>query len=279
MSDLRDKILKLPPVSEVLREHGFFTKKNLGQNFIFDLNVTNKIVRYAEPLHNNIVVEIGGGAGSLTRSILLSEPKKLYVIEKDERCLPILNNIKEIVGDRLEIINEDALNFDFASLGKNLKVIANLPYNIGTELLFKWYENINIFDSLTLMYQKEVAERICANTNEDQYSRISVISHILCRCEKLFDVPPSVFFPQPKVFSSVISLKPYEKPLYSANIPVLKKIVKQAFLMRRKTIKNAIEPIFNDRAEEVLKAANIDLKKRPEEISPEEYVRISEQFN
>jgi len=276
---MREKILNLPSISDILKEHGFFTKKNLGQNFIFDLNVTNKIVRYAEPIQDNIVVEIGGGAGSLTRSILLSNPKKLYVIEKDERCLPILQQLVEIADGKLEIINEDALNFDFRLLGKNLKVIANLPYNIGTELLFKWYNNINIFDSLTLMYQKEVAERICANTNDEQYSRISVISYILCKCEKLFDVPPSVFFPQPKVYSSVISLKPHEKPLYDADIPKMKKVVKQAFLMRRKTIKNAVEPIFNDKAEEILKAANIDLKKRPEEISPEEYVRISRALN
>ena len=272
------KILDLPPISEVLKTHGFFTKKNLGQNFIFDLNVTNKIARYALPLENSIVVEIGGGAGSLSRAILLNNPKKLLVIEKDERCLPILNELQDASNGRLEIISEDALNFDYLSLGNSsnkLKIIANLPYNIGTELLFKWYENINIFDSLTLMFQKEVAERITANVGENQYSRLSVISSILAKTEKLFDVPPSVFFPQPKVFSSVISIKPYETPLYNADIKKLKTITKQAFLHRRKNIKNCLENLLGKTTSKILEEFGINPNLRPENLTPQQFVELS----
>lgn len=273
------KILDLPPINQVLKTHGFFTKKNLGQNFIFDLNVTNKIVNYATPLEDNIVIEIGGGAGSLTRPILLANPKKLIVIEKDERCLPILNEISDVAEGKLEIINQDALNFDYASVpegDKKIKIIANLPYNVGTELLFKWYEMPKIFDSLTLMFQKEVAERIVAKENTEHYSRLSVISSVLAKTEKLFDVPPSVFYPQPKVYSSVVSIKPYEKPLYDTDVKKLKKLSKHIFQYRRKNIKNCLSGIFDKEIiTDVLSKLKIETNARPENLSPEKLVEIT----
>jgi 16S rRNA (adenine1518-N6/adenine1519-N6)-dimethyltransferase len=276
MHSLKQKILDLPPVSEVLNKHGFFTKKNLGQNFIFDLNVTNKIVRYAGNLEGYTVIEIGGGGGSLTRSILMANPDKLIIIEKDERCIPLLEELKEISEDKLEIINEDALNFDYKIFkGKKVKIIANLPYNIGTELLFKWYDDIEIFTSLTLMFQKEVAERICAEVSEDAYSRISVISAILCNCEKLFDVPPTVFFPQPKVYSSVISLSPKNKLPEKEILEKIKKLSKFAFMQKRKTIKNSLENLLQNNTLEILEKANINPKLRAENLSPEDYKKIA----
>lgn len=300
----------LPPISEILKTHGFYTKKSLGQNFIFDINFTAKIAKQASDIENSIVIEIGGGAGSLTRAILAENPQKLIVIEKDERCLKILNELKNISEGKLEIINEDALKIDYAELVNNflrhiepeqtrsvsegkishgishehnmsvrndtkIKIISNLPYNVGTELLLTWYENANIFDEFILMFQKEVAERICAKPSEEAYGRLSIISNILAESEILFLVPPSIFYPQPKVYSAIVKITPREKPLYNTDINKLKKVTAGAFSQRRKTIRNSLKSVLGDDCEKKLISLNINPELRAENLTPEEFSKIS----
>lgn len=276
---LQAEIDRLPSINEILKTHGFYTKKNLGQNFIFDLNITNKITSFAEPLQEYLVIEVGPGAGSLTRMILRAEPEKLIAIEKDQRCLDILSRLQEISCGKMDIINQDALSADYVKLAKGYegktKVIANLPYNVGTELLMIWLEDVRIFSSLTLMFQKEVAERITAQVNEKQYSRLSVISSIACEASIAFEVPPTVFYPPPKVYSAVVHMKPYEKPLYGTDLSKLKKITKAAFGQKRKTIRNSLKTVFGDNVSDILKELEIDGNLRAENISPELYAKLA----
>ncbi len=295
----------LPPISEILKTHGFYTKKSLGQNFIFDINFTAKIAKQASDIENSVVIEIGGGAGSLTRAILAENPQKLIVIEKDERCLKILNELKKISEGKLEIINEDALKIDYVELVRTyknicsnnnsqslmsprnecgatdmvkqtkIKIISNLPYNVGTELLLTWYENANIFDEFILMFQKEVAERICAKPSEEAYGRLSIISSVLAESEILFLVPPSIFYPQPKVYSAIVKITPREKPLYNTDINKLKKTTAGAFSQRRKTIRNSLKSVLGDDCEKKLVSLNIKPELRAENLTPEEFSKIS----
>lgn len=280
MTTQKERISKavsgLLPISEILKTHGFYTKRSLGQNFIFDINFTSKIAKQATNLEGSTVIEIGGGAGSLTRAILAENPKKIIVIEKDERCLKILNELKNISEDKLEIINEDALKIDYKQFGKNLKVIANLPYNVGTELLLRWYEEGNIFDEFILMFQKEVAERICAKPSEEAYGRLSIISNILAETEILFLVPPSIFYPQPKVYSAIVKVTPRIKPLYDTDINKLKKTTAAAFSMRRKTVRNSLKSVLGDDCEKKLISLNINPESRAENLTPEEFSKISQ---
>lgn len=266
----------LPPISEILKTHGFYTKKSLGQNFIFDINFTSKIAKQATNIENSTVIEIGGGAGSLTRAILAENPQKLIVIEKDERCLKILNELKNISENKLEIINEDALKINYSKFGNNIKIISNLPYNVGTELLLKWYETTNIFDEFILMFQKEVAERICAKPNEEAYGRLSIISNILAESEILFLVPPSIFYPQPKVYSAIVKIKPRPTLLYNTDINKLKKTTAAAFSQRRKTVRNSLKSVLGEDCEKKLLSLNINPELRAENLTPEEFSKISQ---
>ena len=279
MPDQHQQILNLPSISDTLREHGFFTKKSLGQNFIFDLNVTSKIVRHAGDLKGRVVIEVGPGVGSLSRPILLAGPEKLIVIEKDERTLPILSKLKEIAADKFEIISEDALNIYYRKIkeqyNKPIKIIANLPYNVGTELLLRWLENADMFESLTLMFQREVAERICAKAGSEHYGRLSIISQILCDCKIQFDVAPTVFFPPPKVFSSVVSIIPYAKPKYDVDLEKLKKVTRSAFSQRRKSIRNSLKEAFGSEVENVLTKLDIDSNLRAENLTIEQFCSLA----
>ncbi len=275
----KEKIHNLPPISEVLKSHGFYTKRSLGQNFIFDLNVTTKIVRYAGPLEGRLVIEVGPGVGSLSRPILLGGAEKFIAIEKDERTLPILKNLEELSHGKFEVLSEDALNVDYRKLkeqyGLPVKVIANLPYNVGTELLLKWLENIDLFESLTLMFQREVAERICAKPGDEAYGRLSIISQLLADCQIMFDVAPTVFFPPPKVYSSIVNITPYEKPKFEVDLNKLKNVTRHAFSQRRKSIRNSLKGAFGERIEEVLKELNIDSNLRAENLSVEQFCKLA----
>ena len=276
--EIRESIDNLPPISQVLKDHKFYTKKNLGQNFIFDLNVTSKIVSYAAPLENNIVVEVGPGAGSLTREILKRNPHKLYVIEKDKTCLPILEELKSISQNKMEILNEDALNTKYSELAerdKKLKIIANLPYNVGTELYLKWLNSLDYIDSMTLMFQKEVAERITAKPSEAQYSRLSVISNLICNSKIMFEVPPTIFFPPPKVYSAIIhSIPKIEAERSRIDLEKIKKLTRAAFGQKRKTIRNSLKPILDKETDKALESCNINPKNRAENLSPEDFLRL-----
>jgi len=258
-----DALNSLPGIGESLRKHSLFTKKSFGQHFIFDLNLTAKIARCAGDLSSCTVLEIGPGPGALTRSILLAGAKKVIAIEKDSRVLPLLQEIKNAAGERLEIIHGDALEIAEENLAAgDIKIISNLPYNISTPLLFKWLDKINLFSGLTLMFQKEVADRIAAVPGSKDYGRISILTQWLAEVRTEFDIPPDAFIPPPKVTSTVVNIIPYLKPLYPAKKEILKKIC-EVFNQRRKILRGSLKKITADPAR-LLEIAGIDPERRPD---------------
>src|SRR5690606_17643901 len=221
---------RLPPLREVIAQYGLNTDKSLGQNFLLDLNLTGRIARSGGKLDGATVIEIGPGPGGLTRAILEAGAARLIVIEKDRRCLPALADIAACYPGRLEVVEGDALEVDETTLfeGK-ARIIANLPYNIATPLLLKWLRRREHFLSLTLMFQKEVADRITALPRSKAYGRLSILAQWLCETRREFDISPRAFTPPPKVTSTVVTLIPREEPLYPADPDILEKIVGAAF--------------------------------------------------
>ena len=203
----------LPPLREVIERHGLQAKKSLGQNFLLDLNLTGKIARAAGDLSQTTVIEVGPGPGGLTRALLMHGARRVVAIERDERCLAALAEIAAHYPGRLEIISGDALKTDFAALAGDgpTRIVANLPYNIGTELLVRWLTVPSwppFYSSMTLMFQREVAERIVARPATDSYGRLGVLAGWRTEAKIAFDVPPQAFTPPPKVTSSVVHLVP-----------------------------------------------------------------------
>jgi 16S rRNA (adenine1518-N6/adenine1519-N6)-dimethyltransferase len=266
----------LPSTSELIKKYGLDAKKSLGQNFILDKNFTDKIVRSCGNLEDVEVLEIGPGPGSLTRSILDANVKKLIVIEKDERCLKALEELKNFYGPRLEIISADALEIDEIKLfqEKKFKIIANLPYNIGTVLLFKWLKVANKISSMHLMLQKEVVDRITAKTNDKHYGRLAVMVNFLCITKKSFEVSRTVFTPPPKITSAIVEIIPREKPLSDVDFKKLERVVAAAFNQRRKMIKSSLKSVFEN-AEEILIKNKINPELRAENLTIEEFCRIA----
>lgn len=285
----------LPTTSELIKKYGLDAKKSLGQNFILDKNFTDKIARAAGDLTNSEVLEIGPGPGSLTRSILDAGAKKLTVIEKDARCLEALNELKNFYGERLKIIEADALTYDPLSLfelrrtglrltpnacrltSQKFKIIANLPYNIGTVLLFKWLKISDKIESMHLMLQKEVVQRIVARPSENHYGRLAVMVNFLCETKMLFSVSPTVFTPQPKVTSAIVQIIPRAKPLANVEFEKLEKVVAAAFNQRRKMLRSSLKSIFEN-PEEVLKEVGIRPELRAENLTIEEFCKLAEKL-
>lgn len=269
---MTDKIASLPPVSEMMRESGLEPKKQFGQNFLFDLNLTLRIARAVPNIENTTVVEVGPGPGGLTRAILMAGAKNLIAIEKDKTTEPILSQIINTSNGRLSVIYEDALKVDFAKLAPDgFAVCSNLPYNVGTELLVNWMHKIangeNI-KSLTLMFQKEVAQRIVANVGDAQYGRLSVLCNLISDTKILFDVPNTAFVPRPKVQSAVVQIIPNKNKIEQiADISTLEKLTAKLFGQRRKMIRGIIK---TDWAQYGLKGTE-----RAEEIPPELFLKIS----
>lgn len=262
----------LPSVAAHAKSHGLVTKKSLGQNFLFDQNITDKIVSYAGSIEDREVIEIGPGPGGLTRSILAKKPKKLIVIEKDERCISLLKEI-QIHHNNLDIINDDALEVKISSLGlKNPKIIANLPYNISTLLLCKWLNEIEDIDQLTLMFQKEVANRICAKMNESSYGRLSIIVDLFTIATKCFDISPAAFYPPPKVTSSVVNFIKKDSLPDKEIVQMLEKVTMNAFNQRRKMLRSSLASLIS--SQDLLKL-NIEPSKRAENISLEDFLLIA----
>ena len=260
---MNEKIKSLPPVAEMMRESGLEPKKGLGQNFLFDLNLTGRIARSVPDIEKTTIVEVGPGPGGLTRALLLAGAKKVIAIEKDKTTSPILSKIVDSADGKLEIIFGDALKTDLSNLDKKgYSVCANLPYNVGTELLIGWLKKIangaNI-KSLTLMFQKEVAMRIVANVGDEQYGRLAVLSNLICDTKILFDVPNTAFVPRPKVQSAVVQIIPNENKIKSIkDIEKLEKLTAKLFGQRRKMIRGIIKTdwerfglIGTERAEEI----------------------------
>jgi len=261
--------------SEIIKKYGLDAKKSLGQNFILDKNFTDKIAKSVGDLSEYELLEVGPGPGSLTRSILDTKAKKLIAIEKDHRCLAALEELQKFYGERLEIINADALEIDETKIfEKKFKIIANLPYNIGTVLLIKWLKIAPKISSMTLMLQKEVVERIIAKPNTKHYGRLAVMTNFLCDSKMLFTVNRSVFIPPPKVTSAILHLVPYEKPLFDVEFEKLEMVVAGAFNQRRKMIRSSLKSVFEN-PDEVLKNLGLNPELRAENLTIEEFCRLA----
>ena len=267
-----DNDLQLPTIKETLKKNNVKINKSLGQNFLFDLNLTDKIVKNSEPICPT-VIEIGPGPGGLTRSILKKKPNVLYTIDKDKQSEKMLTDIKKIYRDNLIIITDDALHYPIWELGNSPRqVIANLPYNTGTKMLTSWLKHIQHFDLLTLMFQKEVADRIVAKQGSKNYGRLSILTNWLTKSKKLFDIPSKAFIPRPKITSSVIQLKPLHKPLYDVSFESIEKITQMAFSQRRKMIKTSLKKV---NGQIILKELNISPNLRPENLSIIDFCKIA----
>ena len=267
-----DNDLQLPTIKETLKKNNVKINKSLGQNFLFDLNLTDKIVKNSEPICPT-VIEIGPGPGGLTRSILKKKPNVLYTIDKDKQSEKMLTDIKKIYRDNLIIITDDALHYPIWELGNSPRqVIANLPYNTGTKMLTSWLKHIQHFDLLTLMFQKEVADRIVAKQGSKNYGRLSILTNWLTKSKKLFDIPSEAFIPRPKITSSVIQLKPLHKPLYDVSFESIEKITQMAFSQRRKMIKTSLKKV---NGHIILKELNISPNLRPENLSIIDFCKIA----
>lgn len=266
----------LPPLRDVIARHGLDAKKALGQNFLLDLNLTQKVARTAGSLEGVTVIEVGPGPGGLTRAILALGAKKVIAIERDPRCLPALQEIADHYPGRLEVIEGDALKTDFESLaqGEPVKIIANLPYNVGTQLLVNWLLPRAwppFWQSLTLMFQKEVGQRIVAREDDNHYGRLGVLCGWRTQAHMAFDIPPQAFTPPPKVTSTVVHLEPIATPL-PCEPDRLEKVTHAAFGQRRKMLRQSLKPIGG---EALLARADIDPQRRAETLSVEEFCRIA----
>ena len=268
----------LPPLREVIARHGLQAKKNLGQNFLFDLNLTRRIARAAQPLDGFVVIEIGPGPGGLTRALLMEGATEVIAIERDERAMAALEEISLAYPGRLALATGDALQVDYAALsGGHAKIVANLPYNIATELLTGWLSAEPWppwFASLTLMFQKEVAERIAASPGGKAYGRLSVLAQYRCTAKKLFDVNRSAFTPAPKVTSSIVQLVPRPMPLPACNLKVLERVTASAFGQRRKMLRSSLKTLVAA-PEKLLAEAGIDPELRAEQVPVEGFARMA----
>ncbi|HYM29839.1 MAG TPA: 16S rRNA (adenine(1518)-N(6)/adenine(1519)-N(6))-dimethyltransferase RsmA [Candidatus Cybelea sp.] len=257
----------LPPLRDVIARFGLRADKRLGQNFLLDLNLTARIARAAGPLAGHVVLEIGPGPGGLTRALLDAGAERVIAVERDARCVVALGELANAYSGRLRVVEGDALQIDEAELvGREpARIVANLPYNIATVLLLKWLGDVRRFRSYTLMFQKEVAERLVAAPGTKAYGRLSVMTQWRCEARRLFDVPARAFTPSPKVTSSVVGLIPRETPLAPADAGTLERVVAAAFGQRRKMLRSALRTLGDD-AEARLFAAGIAPTSRAEEL-------------
>ena len=265
----------LPTIAKLASKHNIVPLKKYGQNFLFDETLCNKIVKYSDLEKDEIVLEIGPGTAGLTRSILKLEPQKLNVIETDIRCLPLLEEIKVLYPD-LFIHHADALGIKLSDISKHekIKIISNLPYNIGTVLLTNWLKEAESISSMTLMLQKEVVDRIISKPGVKSYGRLSVICQIICDIEKCFDVSPKAFYPPPKIWSSVVKLIPKRTLPDPVIFNRVEKITNLAFSGRRKMIKSSLKLAGAD-IEQKLTMLGLNSSLRAENLAPEDYLNLA----
>ncbi|MBV9827347.1 MAG: 16S rRNA (adenine(1518)-N(6)/adenine(1519)-N(6))-dimethyltransferase RsmA [Alphaproteobacteria bacterium] len=257
----------LPPLREVIARHDIAARRSLGQNFILDLNLTGRIARAAGPLDRATVIEIGPGPGGLTRALLAAGARRVVAIERDPRCLEALEEVARHYPGRLELVAGDALETDVASLSPApRKIIANLPYNIATVLLLRWLAQIDAFESLTLMFQREVAERLVAVPRSPAYGRLSVVTQWLTEPRILFDIPPQAFVPPPKITSTVVGFVPRAKPLAAADRSILEQVTAAAFGQRRKMLRSSLKSLGVN-TEALLQETGIAPTARAEELT------------
>ncbi|MEY4965783.1 MAG: ribosomal small subunit methyltransferase [Pseudomonadota bacterium] len=300
---------KLPPLREVIATHNLAAKKSLGQNFLLDLNLTAKIARAAGAQEGGVFYEVGPGPGGLTRALLAEGADKVIAVERDARCLPALEEVAQAWPGKLEVISADALSLDeMAVLPPGVRIAANLPYNIGTALLIKWLtpgasasktepgdeadhqtgEVLRpagrpnnecwppLWASLTLMFQKEVAQRIVAQPSTEHYGRLSVLAQWRCTAKILFDVNPQAFVPPPSVTSSIVRLEPRREPLAPASLTGLEKVTAAAFGQRRKMLRQSLKPLGGGSLAE---KAGIDPTARPEDLTIAQFAALARALN
>ncbi len=271
----------LPPLREVIATHGLSAKKALGQNFLLDLNLTAKIARQAGNLSGMDVLEVGPGPGGLTRGLLAEGARKVLAVEKDARCLPALAEIAAAYPGQLEVIEGDALQVDaLAHLTPPIAICANLPYNVGTELLVRWLTPAQwppVWDSLTLMFQKEVAERIIAQPGSKAYGRLAVLAQWRCDAQIAMHLPPEAFTPPPKVSSAVVHLRALPAPRFEADPKVLERVVAAAFNQRRKMLRASLKGLSPE-IEDHLNAVGIAPTERAERVSVEGFCALARQL-
>lgn len=267
---------RLPPLREIIAAHGLAAKKSLGQNFLLDLNLTRRIARAAGANEGGVFYEVGPGPGGLTRGLLSEGADKVIAVERDGRCLPALEEIAHAWPDKLEVISADAMEMDEkAVLPQGARIAANLPYNVGTALLIKWLTSETwppFWQSATLMFQKEVAQRIVAAPGSEHYGRLSVLAQWRAHAKILFDVNRSAFVPPPSVTSAIVRLEPRPTPLAPARLEALESVTAAAFGQRRKMLRQSLKPVGG---EALAEKAGIDPTARPEELTIEQFAALA----
>ncbi len=271
----------LPPLREVIETHGLVAKKSLGQNFLLDLNLTAKIARQAGDLSKCDVLEVGPGPGGLTRGLLAEGARKVLAVEKDSRAMGPLSEISAAYPGRLEVINADALEIDpLERLTAPVRIVANLPYNVGTELLVRWLtppEWPPYWASLTLMFQREVAERIVAQPGSKKYGRLAILSQWRASPRIVMELPPEAFSPQPKIHSAVVHFEALPEPRFPADPKILERIVAAGFNQRRKMLRASLKSVAPD-IEDRLTAAGIKPTDRAEQVSIEGWCALAREL-
>lgn len=268
-------------LKETVEKYGLMAKKSLGQNFLLNSNITDKIIKLSlekqglKDFGGRYVFEVGPGPGGLTRSVLGKNPLKLTVVEMDERCIKIMEDLRDSLNVALNIINADALTLNFADMEHSPRqVISNLPYNISVPLLTGWLKNMKAYEALTLMFQKEVAERITANTCTKSYGRISVLAQLICQVDKLLDLNPECFVPAPKIWSSVLLFRPLTNIPSAEILEKVEMLTAKAFGQRRKMVRQSLKSVAG--IEKACAAAGVELTARAENITPEQYLLLAQ---
>lgn len=272
------QIDNLPPLREVIDKHGIAAKKSLGQNFLLDLNLTAKIARLAGDLRESDVLEVGPGPGGLTRGLLAEGARRVLAVEKDSRCMGALDEVAQAYPGQLNVINGDALEIDpLEHLTPPIKIAANLPYNVGTELLVRWLTPKDwppFWQSLTLMFQREVAHRIVAEPGSKAYGRLALLAQWRSDPQIVLELPPEAFSPAPKVSSAVVHLKALPEPRFEADPDVLNTVVAMAFNQRRKMLRSALKGLHPE-IEDILGTAGIAPTERAERVGLEEFCALA----
>ena len=268
----------LPPLRDVIASYDLVAKRQLGQNFLLDLNLTAKIARLAGDLSGSDVLEIGPGPGGLTRGLLVEGARRVVAVEKDPRCIAALQEIAAAYPGRLEVVEGDAMQVDMAALlSPPVRIAANLPYNVGTELLIRWLTPKiwpPFWTSMTLMFQREVALRITAKVGDDHYGRLAILCQWRSDAKIVMHLPPEAFTPAPKVHSAVVHLTRLEKPRFAADPKTLSRVVAAAFGQRRKMLRSSLKPLGGD-VEALLLSANIPPTARADEIELERFCALA----
>ena len=268
----------LPPLRDVIASYDLVAKRQLGQNFLLDLNLTAKIARLAGDLAGSDVLEIGPGPGGLTRGLLVEGARRVVAVEKDPRCIAALQEISAAYPGRLEVVEGDAMQIDMAALlSPPVRIAANLPYNVGTELLIRWLTPKiwpPFWTSMTLMFQREVALRITAKPGDDHYGRLAILCQWRSDAKIVMHLPPEAFTPAPKVHSAVVHLTRLEAPRVPADAKTLQRVVAAAFGQRRKMLRSSLKPLGGD-LEALLKVADIPPTARAEEIDLQRFCALA----